>query len=68
MIRVLALMVGVLGLVTAAVMPLRGEALPDVKSRLLSDVKYLASDELEGRGPGTNGINLAAKDRFRSLN
>lgn len=61
MIRVLALMVGVLGLVTAAVMPLRGEALPDVKSRLLSDVKYLASDELEGRGPGTNGINLAAK-------
>ena len=61
MLRVVALMIGVLGLVVATVMPLRGEALPDAKGRLLSDVKYLASDELEGRGPGTNGINLAAK-------
>ncbi len=61
MIRVMALMVGVLGLATAVVMPLQGEALPDAKARLLSDVQYLASDELEGRGPGTKGINLAAK-------
>ena len=61
MLRVVALLIGVLGLVAASVMPLRGEALPDVKSRLLSDVQYLASDELEGRGPGTKGINLAAK-------
>ena len=61
MLRVVALMIGVLGLVAASVMPLRGEAFPDVKSRLLSDVQYLASDELEGRGPGTKGINLAAK-------
>ncbi len=61
MLRVVALMIGVLGLVAAEVMPLKGETLPDAKARLLSDVKYLASDELEGRGPGTNGINLAAK-------
>ena len=61
MLRVVALLIGVLGLVAASVMPLRGEAFPDVKSRLLSDVQYLASDELEGRGPGTKGINLAAK-------
>ncbi len=61
MLRVVALLIGVLGLVAASVMPLRGEALPDAKARLLSDVQYLASDELEGRGPGTKGINLAAK-------
>lgn len=45
----------------AATVPLRGEALPETKARLLNHAKYLASDELEGRGPGTNGINLAAK-------
>ena len=38
----------------------RGDALPDSKVRMLDDIKYLASDDLEGRGPGTNGINLAA--------
>jgi hypothetical protein len=31
-----------------------------VESRLLNDVKYLASDELEGRGIGTEGLNKAA--------
>lgn len=38
--------------------------LPTVTSaseqRLLDGVRYLASDELEGRGVGTNGLNLAA--------
>jgi hypothetical protein len=31
-----------------------------VEARLAADVKYLASDELEGRGLGTKGIDLAA--------
>lgn len=35
----------------------RGEA---SEARLTNDIKYLASDELEGRGIGTKGINLAA--------
>ena len=61
MIRIVALLGCSLLLIAAAAMPLRGEALPEIKARLLDDVKYLASDELEGRGPGTNGINLAAK-------
>lgn len=40
--------------------PVQGDATPDVGQRLRDDLKFLASDELEGRGPGTNGINLAA--------
>ncbi|MBI1313352.1 M20/M25/M40 family metallo-hydrolase [bacterium] len=30
------------------------------QDRILTDLKYLADDKLEGRGVGTNGINLAA--------
>ncbi len=30
------------------------------QKHLLNDIKYLASDELEGRGIGTNGLNKAA--------
>ncbi len=36
--------------------------------RMMEDVRYLASDELEGRGPGSEGIDKAAEyiaDRFR---
>ncbi len=36
------------------------EAVAAVEARLVRDVQYLASDELEGRGPGTRGIDLAA--------
>ncbi len=36
------------------------EVAPEVVTRLTSDLKYLASDELEGRGVGTNGLNVAA--------
>ncbi len=36
------------------------DATSAVESRLLDGVKYLASDELEGRGVGTAGLNLAA--------
>ncbi len=38
-------------------------------ARLLDSVKYLASDELEGRGVGTEGLNLAADylaEQFRA--
>jgi Peptidase family M28/PDZ domain/PA domain len=31
------------------------------EARLLGDIKYLASDELEGRGVGTEGLNKAAE-------
>ena len=34
---------------------------PTQDQRLDQDIKYLASDELEGREPGTKGIELAAK-------
>ena len=37
-----------------------GEVVPERKGRLLDDIKYLASDELEGRGIGTDGLNRAA--------
>ncbi len=40
--------------------PVFGEAAPQMKDRLLNDIKYLASDELEGRGVGTKGLSLAA--------
>src|SRR5580704_836331 len=33
---------------------------PQEEARLLGDIKYLASDELEGRGVGTEGLNKAA--------
>lgn len=37
------------------------DAVTEAKARLLDHVKYLASDELEGRGVGTEGLNRAAK-------
>jgi aminopeptidase YwaD len=40
------------------------------RQRVLNDIKYLSSDELEGRASGTRGNVLAANfiyDRFRSL-
>ena len=40
---------------------LRGELPPDSRERMLDDLKYLASDELEGRGVDTEGIDLAAE-------
>jgi hypothetical protein len=41
-----------------------------IVARVAEDIRYLASDELEGRGPGTEGLQKAAeyiRDRFRSL-
>ncbi|MEZ5942756.1 MAG: M28 family peptidase [Planctomycetaceae bacterium] len=40
--------------------PLAAEELSPGAQRLLNDVKYLASDELEGRGVGTEGLEKAA--------
>lgn len=40
------------------------------EARVSGDIKYLASDELEGRGPGTKGLQKAAemiRDRFKTL-
>jgi hypothetical protein len=39
-------------------------------NRVADDIRYLASDELEGRGPGTEGLQKAAdyiRDRFGGL-
>jgi hypothetical protein len=44
-----------------AVLPLRGDSVPESKERLREGIKYLASDDLEGRGVGTNGLNVAAE-------
>ena len=60
---------GVLGLFAVlSTFPVFGDAANELESRLLKDIKYLASDELEGRGVGTDGLNKAAdfvRDSFR---
>jgi len=48
----------VLGLV--ATLPVYGDRATEIESRMLDDIKYLSSDELEGRGVGTDGLNKAA--------
>jgi len=48
----------------------KGAKTSAVVSRLQSDLKYLASDELEGRGVGTKGLGKAAefiKQRFAEV-
>ncbi len=48
-------------LVVAAIAPLaRAEDASTVESRLADTAKFLASDELEGRGIGTKGLDVAA--------
>lgn len=37
------------------------DAVTEAKDRLLDNIKYLASDELEGRGVGTEGLTTAGK-------
>jgi len=44
-----------------------GDAVAESEQRLLNDIKYLASDELEGRGVGLKGLDAAAdyiRDQF----
>ena len=61
MLRATVAISGLALLVVAMVIPLFGGAVPETKERLLEDIKFLASDELEGRGVGTNGLNVAAE-------
>ena len=67
MLRIGAIVCCSLLLLAAWTVPTRGDAIPEAKARLLEDVKYLASDELEGRGVGTKGLTVAAefiRDQF----
>ncbi len=44
-----------------------GDAAVEAQGRILTDIKYLASDELEGRGVGLKGLDAAAdyiRDEF----
>ena len=50
------LLLTLVSLRSATTAELRGTA----SDRLLSDIKYLSDDKLEGRGVGTEGLNLAA--------
>ncbi|MSR59356.1 MAG: M20/M25/M40 family metallo-hydrolase [Planctomycetaceae bacterium] len=58
----------VLALPLAAAWPVYpGDAVAESQQRLLDDIKYLSSDELEGRGVGLKGLDLAAdyiRDQF----
>ncbi len=52
-----------LGLALVLVLPLRGEEAAkqaESEKRLRQDITYLASDECEGRGPATKGLDRAA--------
>ena len=49
-----------LSLILAATVRLPADTRVESQSHLLKDIKYLASDELEGRGIGTDGLNKAA--------
>ncbi|MDB5391811.1 MAG: ywaD [Planctomycetaceae bacterium] len=51
---------GCLFVVTAALLP-AADTVAESEQRLLKDVKFLASDELEGRGIGLKGLDLAAE-------
>jgi hypothetical protein len=44
-----------------SIAPAQSAAHAQAEARLLGDIKYLASDELEGRGVGTEGLNKAAE-------
>ncbi len=59
-------MVAVAALTTAV----RGEDASSVERRLSDTARYLASDELEGRGVGTKGLDRAAEHiagQFRQI-
>ena len=57
-IRCRSLFLSLLFLLGATLLPLRAyDAATDSQQRLLNDIKYLASDELEGRGVGLKGLD-----------
>src|SRR5580698_11669118 len=47
-------------IVVAATVRVPADTPVESQSHLLNDIKYLASDELEGRGIGTKGLDRAA--------
>ncbi len=56
--------------VTMQVSAVLGQSAPTPKQRVDHDIKYLASDELEGRDPGSEGIEVAANyiiDEFKAF-
>ncbi|HTI50829.1 MAG TPA: M28 family peptidase, partial [Planctomycetaceae bacterium] len=63
-----AALVAALALALSSAFPVRSDdAAAESEQRVLRDIKYLASDELEGRGVGLKGIDLAAdyiRDQF----
>ncbi|WP_373652748.1 M28 family peptidase [Schlesneria sp. DSM 10557] len=62
MLRFPAMVISGFALVLAfAAYPLFGDAVVESQVRLLNDIKFLASDDLEGRGVGTSGLNIAAQ-------
>lgn len=56
----LALCAVLLAAITATAAAWGAKAVPGTQDRLKSDVQYLSSDKLEGRGVGTKGLDLAA--------
>ncbi|HLJ11267.1 MAG TPA: M28 family peptidase, partial [Planctomycetaceae bacterium] len=60
-IRCAAVIFAAAVLAISAVAPVfSGDAVAESQARLLSDIKYLSSDELEGRGVGLPGLDAAA--------
>ena len=58
----------ILGLLFLPAAGVWAQSMPSPKERIDHDIKYLASDELEGREPGTPGIEKAAQyiiDEFK---
>lgn len=49
------------GLVLLPVSAARSENIAEAQKRALEQIKYLASDDLQGRGVGTEGLNVAAE-------
>jgi len=50
------------GLMLCAVLAAQSdESLPPAAARVLTDVRYLAADERDGRGAGTNGLEAASR-------
>ncbi len=55
---------------TTITVAIAGDAVTDAQQRLRENVKYLSSDELEGRGVGTEGLTTAGKfirEEFQKL-
>ena len=59
--RRLTLLVAAAMLTVGLAAELPADLLPGAQQRMLDELKYLASDDLEGRGVDTAGINLAAE-------